>query len=188
MRVEPIKLDIAACLMDLVDAARGGDLLDRVRSLRRKVAMDLGLVIPPVRTRDNIDLPGNAYVIRVHGVPVAQGEAPAGMVLVLGERPAGLPGQSTIDPVFGMEATWVPAEMATQAEAAGATVVDRGSVITAHLAEVVRANAARLLSRQDVKLLVDGVRASDPIVDEDLTGAGLPTAEETGRASWKGRG
>src|SRR3546814_6894577 len=78
--------------------------------------MDLGLVIPPVRTRDNIDLPGNAYVIRVHGVPVAQGEAPAGMVLVLGERPAGLPGQSTIDPVFGMEATWVPAEMATQAE------------------------------------------------------------------------
>src|SRR3546814_10489186 len=76
-----------------------------------------------------------------------------------------------------MEATWVPAEMATQAEAAGATVVDRGSVITAHLAEVVRANAARLLSRQDVKLLVDGVRSSDPIVAEELTGAGLTLAE-----------
>jgi flagellar biosynthesis protein FlhA len=177
MRVDPIELEIAYGLMDLVDAARGGDLLDRVRSLRRKVAMDLGLVIPPVRTRDNLDLPGSAYVIRVHGVPVARGEAPVGMVLVLGERPPGLPGQSTVDPVFGMEATWVPAEMATQAEAGGATVVDRGSVVTAHLAEVVRANAARLLSRQDVKLLVDGVRESDPVVAEELTGAGLTLAE-----------
>src|SRR3546814_17313571 len=75
MRVDPIELEIAYGLMDLVDAARGGDLLDRVRSLRRKVAMDLGLVIPPVRTRANIDLPGNAYVIRVHGVPVAKGRS-----------------------------------------------------------------------------------------------------------------
>ncbi len=177
MRIDPIELEIAYGLMDLVDTARGGDLLDRVRALRRKVAMDLGLVIPPVRTRDNIDLPGNAYVIRVHGVPVARGEAPTGMVLVLGERPPGIPGQSTIDPVFGMEATWVPAELGPQAEAAGATVVDRGSVVTAHLAEVVRANAARLLSRQDVKMLVDGVRQSDPVVAEELTGAGLTLAE-----------
>ncbi len=177
MRVDPIELEISYGLMDLVDAARGGDLLDRVRALRRKVAMDLGLVIPPVRTRDDIDLPGNSYTIRVHGVPVARGEAPAGMVLVLGERPPGMPGQATIDPVFGMEATWMPAELATQAEASGATVVDRGSVVTAHLAEVVRANAARLLSRQDVKLLVDGVRESDPVVAEELIGAGLTLAE-----------
>jgi flagellar biosynthesis protein FlhA len=177
MRIDPIELEIAYGLMDLVDTARGGDLLDRVRSLRRKVAMDLGIVIPPVRTRDNIDLPGNAYVIRVHGVPVARGEAPVGMVLVLGERPACMPGQPTIDPVFGMEATWVPAELATQAEAGGSTVVDRGSVVTAHLAEVVRANAARLLSRQDVKMLVDAVRESDPVVAEELTGAGLSLAE-----------
>ena len=177
MRVDPIELEISYGLMDLVDGARGGDLLDRVRALRRKVAMDLGLVIPPVRTRDDIDLPGNAYAIRVHGVPVARGEAPAGMVLVLGERPAGMPGQATVDPVFGMEASWVPAELAGQAEAAGATVVDRASVMTAHLAEVVRANAARLLSRQDVKMLVDGVRQSDPVVAEELTGAGLTLAE-----------
>jgi flagellar biosynthesis protein FlhA len=177
MRVDPIELEIAYGLMDLVDAARGGDLLDRVRALRRKVAMDLGLVIPPVRTRDNIDLPGSAYVIRVHGVEAARGDAPPGMVLVLGERPAGLPGTSTVDPVFGMEATWVPVELAPQAELAGATVVDRGSVVTAHLAEVVRANAARLLARSDVKLLVDGVRASDPVVAEELTGAGVTLAE-----------
>jgi flagellar biosynthesis protein FlhA len=177
MRIDPIELEIGYGLMDLVDGARGGDLLDRVRSLRRKVAMDLGVVIPPVRTRDNLDLDGDAYVIRIHGVVAGQGEAPVGSVLVLGDRPAGLPGRPTQDPVFGMEATWVPAELAPQAEAAGATVVDRGSVITAHLAEVVRTNAARLLSRQDVKLLVDGVRASDPVVADELTSAGLSLAE-----------
>ena len=177
MRIDPIELEIAYDLMDLVDRTRGGDLLDRVRALRRKLAMDLGLVIPPVRTRDNLDLTGSSYAIRVHGVPVGRGEAPPGMVLVLGERPPGMPGQATVDPVFGMEASWVPAELAAQAEAAGATVVDRGSVIAAHLAEVVRANAARLLSRQDVKLLVDLVRESDPVVAEELTGAGLTLAE-----------
>jgi flagellar biosynthesis protein FlhA len=177
MRVDPIELEIAYGLMDLVDTGRGGDLLARVRALRRKIAMDLGLVIPPVRTRDNIDLPGTAYVIRVHGVQAARGEAPPGMVLVLGERPPGLPGTATVDPVFGMEATWLPVELAPQAELAGATVVDRGSVVTAHLAEVVRANAARLLARSHVKLLVDGVRQSDPVVAEELTAAGVTLAE-----------
>ncbi|MDQ2650671.1 MAG: flagellar biosynthesis protein FlhA [Actinomycetota bacterium] len=177
MRIDPIELEIGYGLMDLVDGARGGDLLDRVRSLRRKVAMDLGLVIPPVRTRDNLELEGDAYVIRIHGVAVGHGEAPVGSVLVLGDRPSGMPGRPTQDPVFGMQASWVPAELASQAEAGGATVVDRGSVITAHLAEVVRTNAARLLSRQDVKLLVDGVRASDPVVADELTSAGLSLAE-----------
>jgi flagellar biosynthesis protein FlhA len=177
MRIDPIELEIGYSLMDLVDGVRGGDLLDRVRSLRRKVAMDLGLVIPPVRTRDNLDLAGDAYVIRIHGVVVGSGEAPLGMVLVLGDRPPGLPGRATNDPVFGMAASWVAAELAPQAEAAGCTVVDRGSVITAHLADLVRTNAARLLSRQDVKLLVDGVRESDPVVADELTGAGLSLAE-----------
>jgi flagellar biosynthesis protein FlhA len=177
MRIDPIELEIGYGLMDLVDGARGGDLLDRVRSLRRKVAMDLGLVIPPVRTRDNLELDGDAYVIRIHGVAIGRGEAPVGSVLVLGDRPSGMPGRPTQDPVFGMQASWVPAELAAQAEAGGATVVDRGSVITAHLAEVVRTNAARLLSRQDVKLLVDGVRASDPVVADELTSAGLSLAE-----------
>jgi flagellar biosynthesis protein FlhA len=88
MRVEPLELEIGLGLMDLADVARGGDLLDRVRSLRRKVAMELGIVIPPVRTRDNLDLPPSVYAIRVHGVEVARGEAPGGSVLVLGERPS----------------------------------------------------------------------------------------------------
>jgi flagellar biosynthesis protein FlhA len=177
MRVEPLELEIGYGLMDLVDAARGGDLLDRVRALRRKVAMDLGIVIPPVRTRDNLDLPPSAYAIRVHGVEAVRGEAPAGSVLVLGERPPGVPGNPTRDPVFGLEASWVPAEFGPQAELAGSTVVDRGSVVTAHLAEVVRSHAGRLLSRQDVKLLVDAVRSTDPVVADELGTAQLSLAE-----------
>jgi flagellar biosynthesis protein FlhA len=177
MRVEPLELQISYGLMDLVDPSRGGDLLDRVRALRRKVAMDLGIVVPPVRTRDVLELPPNTYAIRVHGVEVGRGTAPPGMVLVLGERPPGIPGTATNDPVFGMEASWVPSEFAASAELAGATVVDRGSVMTAHLAEVVRTNAGRLLARQDVKLLVDTVRASDPVVAEELTAASVSLAE-----------
>jgi flagellar biosynthesis protein FlhA len=177
MRVEPLELEIGLGLMDLADTARGGDLLDRVRALRRKVAMELGIVIPPVRTRDNLDLPPSVYAIRVHGVEVARGEAPGGSVLVLGERPAGVPGTPTRDPVFGLDASWVPAEFGPQAELAGATVVDRGSVVTAHMAEVVRNNAGRLLSRQDVKMLVDAVRATDPVVADEFGAAGLSLAE-----------
>src|SRR6185295_16816483 len=177
MRVEPLELEIGLGLMDLADTARGGDLLDRVRALRRKVAMELGIVIPPVRTRDNLDLPPSAYAIRVHGVEVARGEAPGASVLVLGERPPGVPGTPTRDPVFGLDASWVPAEFGPQAELAGATVVDRGSVVTAHMAEVVRNNAGRLLSRQDVKMLVDAVRATDPVVADEFGAAGLSLAE-----------
>jgi flagellar biosynthesis protein FlhA len=177
MRVEPLELEIGLGLMDLADTARGGDLLDRVRALRRKIAMELGIVIPPVRTRDNLDLAPSTYAIRVHGVEVARGEAPGGSVLVLGERPPGVPGTPTRDPVFGLEASWVPVEYGPQAELAGATVVDRGSVVTAHMAEVVRGNAGRLLSRQDVKMLVDAVRATDPVVADEFGAAGLSLAE-----------
>jgi len=177
MRVDPLELEIGFALMDLVDPARGGDLLDRVRALRRKVAMDLGVVIPPVRTRDNVDLAPNTYVVRVHGVEVGRGDAPPSSVLVLGDLPPGVAGDPTRDPVFGLDAWWVPAEFARQAENHGSTVVDRGSVVTAHLSEVVRNHAARLLSRTDVKLLVDAVRHSDPVVADELTGSGLTLAD-----------
>ncbi|HET9730272.1 MAG TPA: flagellar biosynthesis protein FlhA, partial [Acidimicrobiia bacterium] len=149
MRVEPLELEIAYDLIDLVDASRGGDLLDRVRALRRKLALELGIVIPLVRTRDNLELPQNTYTIRVHGVDVGRGEAPPGHVLVLGDESTPLPGIPTKEPVFGLPATWVPVEFRHQAEVTGATVVDRASMITTHLAEVVRRNAGRLLGRQD---------------------------------------
>jgi flagellar biosynthesis protein FlhA len=177
MRVEPLELEIAYDLIDLVDAAKGGDLLDRVRALRRKLALELGVVIPLVRTRDNLELPASTYAVRVNGVDVGRGEAPAGHVLVLGDDTGALPGIPTREPVFGLPATWVPTEFRHQAEITGATVVDRASVITTHLAEVVRRNAGRLLSRQDVKMLIDVVKQSDPVVIDELNGANVSTGE-----------
>ncbi|GAB2693771.1 flagellar biosynthesis protein FlhA [Thalassiella azotivora] len=172
MRVDPLAIELAPDLVDLVDAASGGDLLDRVRALRRKVALELGVVVPPVRTRDSIDLPAHTYAIRISGVEVTRGQAPAGRVLALGDGLDALPGTPTTEPVFGLAGRWVPAELRHQAELAGATVVDRASVLVTHLAEVIRGNAARLLSREDVRALVDGVKAEHPaVVDELVPGA-----------------
>ncbi len=177
MRVEPLELELAYDLIDLVDSSTGGDLLDRVRALRRKLALELGIVIPLVRTRDNIDLPAKTYTIRVHGVEVARGEAPPGMMLAIGDDLAALPGTATREPVFGLDAKWVPVEMSRHVGMSGATLVDRSSVITTHLAEIVRAHAADLLGREDVKALIDMVKATHPVVVEELTPAPLSLGE-----------
>ena len=177
MRVDPLEIVLAPDLVDLVDSASGGDLLDRVRSLRRKVAMELGIVIPPVRTRDSLDLPVSTYAVRISGVDVGSGLAPAGQVLALGDHLDDLPGTTTTEPVFGLAGKWVPAEMRHQAEMTGATVVDRASVLITHLAEIVRANASRLLSREDVRTLTDALKATDAAVVEELTPALLTLGE-----------
>jgi flagellar biosynthesis protein FlhA len=177
MRVEPLELEIAYDLIDLVDAAHGGDLLERVRALRRKLALELGVVIPLVRTRDNLDLPAHTYAIKLHGVELGRGEAPPGHVLVLGDDHGALPGIATREPVFGLPAIWVPAEFRHQAEVTGATVVDRASVITTHLAEIARRHAGQLLSRQDVKMLVDIVKQTDPVVVDELNASNVSHGE-----------
>jgi flagellar biosynthesis protein FlhA len=177
MRVEPLELEVAYDLVELVDPSVGGDLLDRVRSLRRKMALELGIVLPLVRTRDNLDLPLHTYAVRVHGVEVGRGEAPGGAVLAIGDDLDALPGVVTREPVFGLPAKWVPIELQQQAELMGCTVVDRASVITTHLAEVVRSSASRLLGREDVKVLVDMVRATHPNVVDELTPSQLTLGE-----------
>ena len=176
-RIEPLELDISLDLIELVDGASGGDLLDRVSALRRKLAMELGFVMPPVRTRDDAQLPLSSYVIKAHGVAVGQGVAPAGRVLVIGEHLDPLPGDDVKEPVFGLDARWTPVEFRVQAELAGHTVVDRSTLIVTHLSEIVRRRAGRLLSRTDVKELIDGVRATDPTVIDDLATANLGTAD-----------
>jgi flagellar biosynthesis protein FlhA len=177
MRIDPIELELAADLLDLVDPSAGGDLLERVRALRRKVAVELGVVLPRVRTRDNLDLPLSTYVVRLNGVEAARGEAPAGCVLAIGDAIDNLPGRATVEPVFGLPAKWVPAELRHHAEVAGATVVDRASVLTTHLSELVRVNAAALLSREDVRSLVELIKRTHPSVVEELTPSLLTMGE-----------
>jgi flagellar biosynthesis protein FlhA len=168
MRVDPLELALAPDLVDLVDPS-SGDLLDRVRALRRKMALELGVVMPPVRTRDDLDLPLSTYAVRISGVDAAIGQAPPGTVLAIGDGLAALPGRAGTEPVFGLAGKWVPAELHYQAEMTGATVVDRASVLITHLAEVVRANASRLLGREDVRALVEVVKRTHPVVVEELT-------------------
>ena len=162
MRVQPLEIQLATDLVDLVNGS-ADDLLARIRALRHKVAMELGIVVPPVRTRDHVELPLSSYVIRIAGVEAGRGTAPAGRVLALGDNLSALPGTPTVEPVFGLAGKWVPAEMRHSAEMAGATVVDRVSVLVTHLSAVVTANAARLLSREDVRVLTEGVKESSPV-------------------------
>ncbi|MBS42802.1 MAG: flagellar biosynthesis protein FlhA [Nocardioides sp.] len=177
IQVDPLGLDLAADLIDLVDDRNGGDLLQRVRALRRKVASDLGIVVPPVRTRDDLTLPAHTYAIKLYDIEVARGEAPPGTVLAIGDFLGSLPGEPTQEPVFGLDAKWIPAELRGQAELSGATVVERSAVITTHLAEVVNSHAARLLGREDVRMLTDVVARTHPNVVEELTPSQLSLGE-----------
>ncbi|TIC78645.1 flagellar biosynthesis protein FlhA [Nocardioides sp. GY 10127] len=177
IQVDPLGLELAADIIDLVDPAHGGDLLQRVRALRRKVASDLGVVVPPVRTRDNLELPPHTYAIKLFDVEVARGEAPPGSVLAIGEFLGSLPGTPTQEPVFGLEAKWVPSTLRAQAELSGATVVERSAVITTHLSAVVTQYASRLLGREDVRMLTDVVKRTHPNVVDELTPSQLSLGE-----------
>jgi flagellar biosynthesis protein FlhA len=177
VRVEPLELELAHDLLDLLDPTRGGSLMERVRALRKRIAADLGLVVPPVRTHDSAALPSSTYVVKLHGVEAARGEAPPGHVMVLGEDARHLPGKPTTDPVFGLPAMWVQSELAELLAAEGATVIDRASVIVTHLSEVVRAAAPDLLTRQDVQVLVDAVKTVSPVVAGEVGTDTLSLAE-----------
>jgi flagellar biosynthesis protein FlhA len=177
MKVDPLELEVSFNLVELVDPARGGDLLERVKALRRKIALDLGVVLPLVRTRDNIDLPASTYAIKVQGAEVARGTALPGHVLAIGDMLGSLPGTATKEPVFGLDAKWAPNTVRAQAERMGATVVDPASVITTHLSEVVKQNAGKMLTRAATKELVEIAKRSDPTVVEELGSAQVTLAE-----------
>jgi flagellar biosynthesis protein FlhA len=178
--VEQLVLELGLELIDLVQTERGGDLLDRVKALRRNVASELGIVMPQVHTRDNLDLPPSVYAIRVQGVEVARGEAPRGKLLAVGQNLEQLAGTETRDPAFGGRAKWIPAELSHQAVVAGVTVVDRSAVVTTHLAEVVREHAGTIVSRQDTKLLLDALKGANPVVLEEMAAANVTLGDVQG--------
>ena len=167
MRMHVLEILLAPDLVDLVGGG-DGDLLSRVRGLRRKIALDLGIVVPPVRTRDSVDLPRATYAVRISGVEVGRGELPIGRMLALGEALDALPGKSVHEPVFGLGGKWIPSELRHAAEMSGATVVDRVSVLITHLSSIIVAHAARLLTREDVRVLTEGVKHVNPSVVDEL--------------------
>lgn len=170
LQVDPIELAIGFGLVPLVDQKAGGSLLARVSGIRRQIAAELGMVIPPVRIHDELGLDSHEYVMKVRGGVVARGRVMPGHQLAMdsGEAVGQLPGVATTEPAFGLPATWVPDPSRAEAEALGYTVVDSESVIATHLTETIRAHAAELLTRQETKTLLDGLKEHNAAVVEEV--------------------
>lgn len=178
LNIDPIEFEFGYGLIPLVDAEQGGDLLDRVVMIRRQLAIELGLVIPVVRIRDNIQLQPNEYRIKIKGNELARGELLLDHYLAM--SPGGedsIEGIETIEPSFGLPAKWITEAVREDAEIQGYTVVDPPSVVSTHLTEIIRANAADLLGRQETKQLIDHVQESYPILVEELTPTPLSIGE-----------
>lgn len=169
LQIDPIELEVGYALITLVDERQGGDLLDRISMLRKQSAVDLGILIPPVRIRDDVRLPANEYVIKLRGSEVARAEVIPRSLMALDTGTVATPvdGLDAVDPSFGMPALWIPANRREDAEASGYVVVEPSTVVATHLMEVLKANAAELLGRQDVQEMVETLRKSHPaLVDE----------------------
>jgi flagellar biosynthesis protein FlhA len=178
IKVEPLQLEIAPNLAPLVDETRGGDLLGRIRAMRRKLAYEKGILVPKVRTRDNVQLDPGAYVIRVNGVEAGRGVAPPGRMLAIGAGLDALPGETTTEPVFNLPAKWIPSDMRTDALGqAGITVVDRASAIVTHLGDIASKHAGELLSMQQVQTLLDVCKSSDKVAVDEMAAAQVTVSD-----------
>jgi len=177
--MDTLELEIGYSLIPLVEKEQGGDVLDRMKSLRKQLATELGIIIPSIRIRDNVQLNANAYTIKMRGIVQAEGELLPGYHLVL--LPADLKpeiqGIPTKDPTFGMDAMWVSSKNKTQAEKYGLSVIESGAVLTTHLMEILKKNAYKLVDRQMVQKLVDNAKEQAPAVVEELIPDGLKLGE-----------
>jgi flagellar biosynthesis protein FlhA len=170
LQVDPIELEFGYGIIPLADVNQGGDLLDRVVMIRRQCALDLGLIVPVIRLRDNIQLKPNEYVIKIKGIEVANGELMFDNYLAMnpGTAEGELDGIKTTEPAFGLPAVWISENQKERAEMMGYTVVDPPSVIATHLTEIIKNHAHELLGRQDVQRLIDNVRENYPALVEDV--------------------
>ena len=169
--VDLLSLDVGLDLLPMVDADRGGELLVRIASMRKQIASELGLLIPPVHVRDDLRLATGAYKIVVSGVELASGQTMVGHLLAIdpsGRATSGIEGQSVIEPTFGLPAKWIATSERGRAEAAGCTVVAPSAVVATHLTEIIRRHAADLLGRREAQELLDIAARSDEKVVEEL--------------------
>lgn len=170
LRIDPLEVEIGYGLIPLVDTSRGGDILERITLIRRQIALELGIIIPPVRVRDNVQLEPNHYRIKIRGEEIAEGELMVRHYLAMDtglvEKP--ISGIRTKDPAFGLAALWIKEEQKEEAERAGYTVVSASSVFITHLTELVKSHSYELLGRQEVKNLIDNLQQDYPAVVEEL--------------------
>ncbi len=168
--IDPIELEFGYGLIPLVDKEQGGDLLERVSTLRRQCALDLGIIIPLIRIRDNIRLKPSGYSIKIYDIEVASGEVMVGRLMALNPGAVDEPvdGIKTKEPSFGLPATWITKAQQIEAEAKGYTVIDPTSVIVTHLTETIKSHAPDILTREQTKMLVDNIKKSNPVVVDEI--------------------
>src|SRR5690625_2686049 len=171
LNVDPIEFEFGYALIPIADTNQGGDLLDRIIMIRRQLAVELGMVIPVVRIRDNIQLEPNEYRLKIKGNVVASGELLLDHYLAMAPDMDNdeIEGIETKEPAFGLPAKWINGEVKDEAELLGYTVVDPASVVSTHLTEVIKQHAHTLLGRQETKQLIDHVKESYPILIEEVT-------------------
>ena len=171
LKLDDLMLEVGIGLVPLVDAKQGGQLLARVKSLRKNLAQQLGFLVPSIHITDNLSLKEREYVIYLRGVEIARWEMRRDRLLAVNSnpKPGDIPGQETREPAFDSPAKWIAPEMQAQAIAAGYAVVDHTSVLAAHLAELIKQNAHDLLTRHETKRLVDRLADSHPKLVEELT-------------------
>lgn len=170
LTVDPLELEIGYNLIPLVDANQGGDLLNRITLIRRQIAIDLGLVVPPIRIRDNIQLQPSSYVFKIKGVEFAQYEIIPDQFMAMnpGTATSKISGIEVEEPAFGLPAVWIQSSLRERAEMAGYTVVDPSTVIATHLTEIARKNAHEILGRQELQQLLDTVKENYPLILEEV--------------------
>ena len=167
---DPISIEIGYRLIGLVDVEQGGDILERIKMIRKKYAQEMGFILPPVRIKDNLELSPNEYVILVKGVEVAKGELMIGHYLAInpGNIKDDIQGIPTKDPVFGLPAKWIKESNVKVAKELGYTVVDPSTVLMTHFTEIVKSYCHELLDREEVQALIDNIKSTHPKVVEEL--------------------
>ncbi len=170
LSVDPLELEIGYNLIPLVDSNQGGDLLNRITLIRRQIAIDLGLVVPPIRIRDNIQLHPSTYVFKIKGSEFAVYEILPDQFMAMdpGTATSKLNGIEVEEPAFGLPAVWIQSSQRERAEMAGYTVVDPSTVVATHLTEVIRKNAHEILGRQELQQLLDNVKETYPLVHDEV--------------------
>ena len=168
--VDPLGLEVGYRLISLVDMAQNGELLGRIKSIRKKFAQDIGFLAPVVHIRDNLEIKPNAYLVKLKGVEIGRGEATPGQWMAInpGQVSATLPGTLTQDPAFGLPAIWIDASLREQAQVYGYTVVDASTVVATHLNHLIHLHSAELLGRQEVQQLLDRIGKESPMLVQDL--------------------
>ncbi len=170
LSVDPIELEFGYGILPLADQDQGGDLFDRLVMIRRQCALELGMIVPMIRLRDNIQLEPNQYIIKIKGVEITAGNIMFDHYMAMnpGSVDGDIEGVETVEPAFGLPAKWIKEEVREDAEMLGYTVVDPPSIIATHLTEVIKKHAHELLGRQDVQKLVDNVKESHPALVDEL--------------------